>query len=159
MAGVLCSGNLVADVLVRPVDRMCNGAAVLVESVEQHLGGNAANTAYTLSKLGVLARVIGKVGQDASGEFVLAQLQSAGVDTSFVGRSAAATCSTVVLVASSGARSFLHCLGSSAEVSIDPASFPCHMRRGSRTITWAALSDCRCCAPSAGTVASRAPPA
>jgi sugar/nucleoside kinase (ribokinase family) len=124
MAGVLCSGNLVCDVLLRPVGDIPHGATVLVERIEQHMGGNASNTSYALGRLGVRARVLGMLGQDAFGEFVLAQLHSAGVDTSFVQRSEGPTCVTVVLVDTRGTRTMLQCLGSSAEFRIDPAKFP-----------------------------------
>ena len=62
MGGVICTGNLVLDILVRPVEEPAIwGATTIVESVEQHLGGNGANTSYTLAKLGVPARLLGMV--------------------------------------------------------------------------------------------------
>ena len=51
MSGVLCCGNLVIDILVRPVDRFPWGTTTLVDAIEQHLGGNGASTSYTLGKL------------------------------------------------------------------------------------------------------------
>jgi len=119
MGGVLCSGNLVLDILVRPVDRLTWGATTLVESIEQHLGGNGANTSYALAKLGIPTRVLGMVGEDPFGEFVMERLRSAGVDTGGVRRSRAPTATTVVLVDGRGERLFLHHLGSSAEVWFD----------------------------------------
>src|SRR6476661_7133557 len=56
MNGVLCCGNLVLDIIVRPVDAFPWGTTTLVESIEQHLGGNGANTSYTLGKLGITTR-------------------------------------------------------------------------------------------------------
>jgi sugar/nucleoside kinase (ribokinase family) len=121
MRGVLCSGNLVTDLLVRPVDRLAWGAATLVESIEQHLGGNGSNTSYALGKLGIPVRVLGMVGNDAFGDYVLAQLGGAGVDTSAVRRSSAPTATSVALVKSDGDRLFLHRLGASREVDFTAA--------------------------------------
>ena len=118
MRGVLSFGNLVVDLLVRPVDRTTWGATTLVESIEQHLGGNCSNSAYTLGVLGVPVRTLGMVGNDPFGDYVLAQLRGAGVDTSAVRRSAAPTAATVVLVRTNGDRLFLHRLGASGEVEL-----------------------------------------
>ena len=124
MGGVICTGNLVLDILVRPVEEPAIwGATTIVESVEQHLGGNGANTSYTLAKLGVPARLLGMVGRDPFGDFMLAELGSAGVDTSAIGRSQAPTATSVVLVNARGDRRFLHRYGSSAEIAITPEEF------------------------------------
>jgi len=119
MAGVLCSGSIVLDILVRPADQIVWGGTALVESVEQHLGGNGANTAYTLGKLGIPARLAGMVGRDAFGDFALHVLRSADVDVAAVQRSNVSTATTVALVKSAGERAFLHHFGSSADVCFD----------------------------------------
>src|ERR1700736_1394096 len=113
---VLCTGNMVLDILVRPVELSSDwtGTAV-VESIEQGLGGNGANSAYTLGRLGIPVRLVGMVGADSFGDFVLAKLASAGVDISGIRRSTAPTATSVVLVKAGGERRFLHRLGSSGE--------------------------------------------
>ena len=120
MRGVFCSGNLVADLLVRPVDRMEWGTTTLVDAIEQHLGGNGSNTSYTLGRLGVPVRVLGMVGRDPFGEYVLGELGAVGVDTGAIRRSLAPTAATVGLVNSAGERLFLHRLGASEEVDFTP---------------------------------------
>jgi sugar/nucleoside kinase (ribokinase family) len=122
--GVLCSGNLVLDILVRPVDRPVWGSTLRVESISQHLGGNGGNTSYTLAKLGAPVRTLGMVGRDAFGETVLDRLRAAGVDTSFIGRSEAPTSTTAGLIDSRGNRMFLQLLGSSAEMFAGSPAFP-----------------------------------
>ena len=114
MSGVLCCGNLVVDILVRPVDAFPWGTTTLVESIEQHLGGNGASTSYTVGKLGVPVRLAGMIGADAFGDALVRKLDSAGVDTRLIARSPAPTATTAVLVNSSGNRMFLHRLGASA---------------------------------------------
>jgi sugar/nucleoside kinase (ribokinase family) len=115
MSGVLCCGNLVLDILVRPVDAFPWGTTTLVESIEQHLGGNGASTSYTVGKLGIPVRLAGMVGADAFGNVLLRKLESARVDTQLIQRSPAPTATTTVLVNSSGNRMFLHRLGASEE--------------------------------------------
>jgi sugar/nucleoside kinase (ribokinase family) len=115
---------MLVDILVRPVDQPegWTGTA-LVESIEQSLGGNGANAAYTVGRLGVPVRLVGMVGRDGFGEIVLAKLAMAGVDTTGIRRSAASTATTVVLVSGRGDRRFLHRLGSSGEMYLEPDDF------------------------------------
>jgi sugar/nucleoside kinase (ribokinase family) len=122
--GVICSGNLVLDILVRPADTILWGATTWVESIEQHLGGNGASTSYTLGILGIPVRLIGMVGADSFGDAVLARLAAAGVDLTGVRRSEAPTPTTVALVKHNGDRALLNHLGSSAEMFLEPAAWP-----------------------------------
>jgi sugar/nucleoside kinase (ribokinase family) len=123
MGGVLCCGNLVLDILVRPVDAFPWGTTTLVESIEQHLGGNGATTSYTVGKLGASVRLAGMIGADAFGDVLVGKLESAGVDTGLIARSPAPTATTAVLVNSSGNRMFLHRLGASGEAFSAPFEF------------------------------------
>jgi sugar/nucleoside kinase (ribokinase family) len=123
LKGVLCSGNLVYDLLVRPVDQMVWGTTTWVESVEQDVGGNGANTSYALARLGVPVRLIGLVGADSFGEVLVSRLQEVGVDTSHIGRCANPTAVTVALVNSKGERLFLHRAGSSSQALSEPVDF------------------------------------
>jgi sugar/nucleoside kinase (ribokinase family) len=120
---IIVAGNLVADILVRPVERIEYGFTVWVDSIEQHLGGNGANTAYTLAILGVPVRLRGAVGQDDFGDRVLVALRGVDVNLEEVDRLAQPTASTVVLVAPDGSRSFLHSPGVSREVFSQPGEF------------------------------------
>jgi sugar/nucleoside kinase (ribokinase family) len=120
VTGVLVSGNIVCDVVARPVAQIPWGGTAPVESIERRLGGNGANTAYTLAVLGAKVRLAGCVGEDDAGEFALGQLRHAGVDLSLVRRSPLPTSSTIVLVASDGQRGFLHLFGASADVDLTP---------------------------------------
>ena len=130
MSGVLCCGNLVIDILVRPVDRFPWGTTTLVDAIEQHLGGNGASTSYTLGKLGTSVRLVSMAGQDAFGDLALSKLVGAGVDTRWIARSSAHTATTVVLVDSSGNRMFLHRLGASAKAFAEPVEFTPELTRG-----------------------------
>jgi sugar/nucleoside kinase (ribokinase family) len=121
--GVLVTGNLVADILVRPVAGIPWGATALVDSIEQHMGGNGANTSYTLAKLGSRVRLVGMVGCDRGGDFILDTLREAGVDTSSIRRSHAGTAASVSLVNAAGERGLLHAPGASGEMETGPQEF------------------------------------
>ena len=63
MKGVICSGAVIHDTLVRPVENPQWGTTTIVDTIEPHLGGNAANTSIALATLGVPVRVVGAVGR------------------------------------------------------------------------------------------------
>lgn len=116
MNGVLVTGNIVLDILTRPVDEITWGGTRWVESITQSLGGNGANTASAIAKLGVPARLVGAVGNDPFGDAALARLHACGVDTSLVARLDSGTATSVALVRTDGTRAFLHRPGVSREV-------------------------------------------
>jgi sugar/nucleoside kinase (ribokinase family) len=121
--GVLCCGNIVVDIMVRPVEQFKWGTTTWVDSIEQNLGGNGANTSYTLGMLGVPVRLLGMVGDDAFGELALSILKSGNVDLSAVGRSQAPTTVSICPVNATGDRLFMHRVGSSVEVFPEPIEF------------------------------------
>lgn len=123
--GVLVTGNIVHDILVRPVDEIRWGTSAWVENMETQLGGNGANTSYCIASMGVTARLMGSVGSDSFGDQCLRWLESAGVDLSLVGRSSKEpTAATVALVHPSGARHFLHRPGISRNAFNSSVEFP-----------------------------------
>ncbi|MBI4904617.1 MAG: carbohydrate kinase family protein [Acidobacteria bacterium] len=116
MNGVLVTGNIVLDILTRPVEDITWGGTRWVDSITQSLGGNGANTSSAIAMLGVPARLIGAVGNDPFGDAAIARLHECGVDTSLVERLSSGTATTVALVRSDGARAFLHRPGVSRDV-------------------------------------------
>lgn len=120
MNGVLCAGNIVFDVLVRPVTELRWNTTSWVDSIRHTMGGNGANTAFALAVLGTPVRLLGWVGKDRAGSALLRKLSRAGVDTSFVQRSAAPTPATVSLVNEHGDRFLLHAPGASLEAFAEP---------------------------------------
>jgi sugar/nucleoside kinase (ribokinase family) len=117
MADIACLGVLVADLLARPVDGMPpRGRLGLVDQMELHVGGNAANTGMDLAKLGVSSVVLGKVGADGLGDFMVQSIAKAGADIRGIVRdSSVGTSGSMVLVASDGERTFIHYYGGNAE--------------------------------------------
>jgi len=118
--GVLCTGNIVMDVLARPVDEITWGGTRWVESITQALGGNGAATSATIAMLGVPARLIGAIGDDLLGTAALGRLNECGVDTRLIERLKSDTASSVALVRSDGTRAFLHQPGVGRLIFTDP---------------------------------------
>jgi sugar/nucleoside kinase (ribokinase family) len=121
--GVICAGNAVVDILVRPVDRIHWGGTTWVESIELGPGGNGANTSYTLARLGVPVRLLAWVGADPFGAMLRERLREAGADVSRLVVAREPTAATVGLVRSDGDRSFLHRGGASREAFPEPIAF------------------------------------
>jgi len=109
---VVCLGNVLVDILVKPVDKLpAIGGLLPVDHIEMAMGGCASNTAVALSRLGVPTSLWGKLGQDFFSDFALKELKKSGVETSgVVLDKAAETSATVVLVNSKAQRSFLHAM-------------------------------------------------
>jgi len=113
---IACLGLLVADIVGATIDQLPErGTLDLIQRIELHTGGCAANTGAGLAKLGVPTAILGKVGADALGDYVVAALAGTGADTRGIVRDpAVATASTIVTVHSDAERSFLHVIGANA---------------------------------------------
>jgi sugar/nucleoside kinase (ribokinase family) len=123
-SGIICCGNIVHDTLVKPVDELHWGrGTTFVDSIECRAGGNGANTARALAILGMPVRLLGAVGDDDAGRFIMHVLRDSGVDTSRVAEVPAPTAATVALVNSAGERKFFHRLGASCEAFVEPIEF------------------------------------
>jgi sugar/nucleoside kinase (ribokinase family) len=125
MADVVCLGILVADVVGKPVDIIPErGKLTLVDRMELHSGGCAANTGVGLAKIGVDTMIIGKVGDDGFGDFMVSFMEKHGIDAGgIVKDKVAATSATMVMVHGDGERSFIHYLGANAEFTEDDVDF------------------------------------
>lgn len=120
--GVLCIGNISYDIPVWPVDSVNWGRSIWVDEITFSVGGNGANTSYSLATLGAPVLLTGKVGRDNQGDAVVDALKSAGVQLD-IHRSDQPTTSTVVLVHSSSDRAFLHRPGASRDVTPEMVRF------------------------------------
>ena len=76
-------GDLVDDVVIR-VDDPINVASDTAATIERRRGGSAANVAAMAARLGHPTRFLGKVGDDAIGDVLVADLAADGVDVSHV---------------------------------------------------------------------------
>lgn len=129
--GILCCGNLVQDILVRPVEGVRFDTTTWVESIEMSLGGNGANTSYAIARLGAPVQLLGAVGADEFGDRAIAKLISAGVNVERIERVAdQPTATTVGLVNAAGARAFFHNPGVSRQAMAEPLEFPAALTAG-----------------------------
>jgi sugar/nucleoside kinase (ribokinase family) len=93
---------------------------VLVDEMSLHTGGCAVNAATALARLGIPVEVVGKVGQDPFGDFVIGALQDRGVGIQGVKRDpAAGTSATMVMVGEDGERRFVHYIGANARLMLE----------------------------------------
>ncbi len=89
-----------------------------------YTGGCATSTSIALSRLGIKTAVIGKVGQDGLGDFLIESLKKENVNTTGIVRSAVSnTSGTMVILDSTGERSFIHYTGANSELGIDDIDF------------------------------------
>jgi sugar/nucleoside kinase (ribokinase family) len=110
-------GNVNVDLIVRDVIELPPpGTESAVDSVDLRAGGAAVNTALTLAALNVPASVVGSVGDDRFGAFLIGELAAADVDTSCVRTiPGAPTGISIAFEAPGRDRSFLTLLGSLAD--------------------------------------------
>ena len=118
---ILCVGEMVADIVVRPVPAMDTlPDSVTVEQIEIVNGGDALNTAVGLGRMGYEVAFIGRAGNDEFGRKVIEAARSAGVCMDGVRCSAGRASSKVIaLIREDGARNFLHCPGPNEEFCLE----------------------------------------
>jgi sugar/nucleoside kinase (ribokinase family) len=118
---IVCIGQLVADIVVRPIEKLpYPGRTEPVEDLDLLSGGCAANTAAVLAKLGAEASLVALIGRDAFGDAALADLKRAGVDVEAVRREAAwPTSVSIVMIDPKGERSFFYRSGGCEQLTGD----------------------------------------
>jgi sugar/nucleoside kinase (ribokinase family) len=121
---VVCVGNLVADLIVRPVEALPpRGALHLVDAIDLCAGGCALTTAVVLGRLGARTALLGLVGDDPFGRFLVDALVVAGVNVRGVlAHPAEPSAATVVIVDGAGERTYLHAPGVGAR--LEPEHLP-----------------------------------
>lgn len=125
MKKVACVGILVADVIVEPVDGYPgHGVLKQVNGITLHNGGNAMTASINLTKMGVPASIVGKVGEDMFGTYLKSRLDAVGVDTRGLKTDPATqTSASVLMISNDGERSFFHCVGTNGTFGIDDVDF------------------------------------
>jgi sugar/nucleoside kinase (ribokinase family) len=115
---VLCTGLIVADHVAAPVPALpASGALVSTPKTELTIGGCAANVAVDLVKLDVPANLVGRVGNDVLGQFVIDRLQAAGVGChGLVASDVSQTATTLVVNVEGEDRRFIHAPGANVEL-------------------------------------------
>lgn len=125
MKKVACVGIIVADVIVEPVnDYPKSGKLSPVNSITIHNGGNAMTASINLKRMGVETKIIGKVGNDIFASYLKNCLNDAEVDTSgLIFDKKVQTSASVLMIDSTGERSFFHCTGANAAFELKDIDF------------------------------------
>ncbi len=129
---VTCAGILVADIVRRFRERAEPGRLVtLEEPITLHVGGCAANTGISLAKMGVSSKIVGKIGDDYWGRFVIETLRGyANVDVNGVKieKDEMTATTDIEVDMETGERTFYHYVGANSSFSLDdisPESYLC----------------------------------
>lgn len=99
------------------------GETVLGGTLSRAPGGKGANQAAAAARLGARVRMIGCVGDDADGRWMLEGLADAGVDVSGVWLGDEATGTALITVDAAGENQIAVCQGANADVSLLGVSF------------------------------------
>ncbi|MGH9446570.1 MAG: carbohydrate kinase family protein [Terriglobia bacterium] len=122
---VVCLGILIADMFASPIESLpAAGELRLVDRYLLGAGGCAANTAACLRRLGREVAVMGKVGDDLFGDFVLKDLERLRINASAVRRSTTyPTSNTYIINVRGEDRRYLHCLGANTDFRLADVDF------------------------------------
>lgn len=114
-AKVACVGLTILDILGRPVERIPPGGGLeFIDEIRLTVAGTAAGTVIDMAKLGVDSMLVGAVGDDEKGRFVLDTLRGFGVDVSAMQTvPGVPTSATILNVRPNGDRPALHQRGAS----------------------------------------------
>jgi len=107
---ILCVGQLVADILVKPVDSIDFSVDTKrVDLITVKGGGDSYNTATALAKLDQPVKFVGKCGCDSFGDLLYANARDAGIDVSSIVRDPSCDTSAVIVALNpEGERVFLY---------------------------------------------------
>lgn len=126
MPNILVVGSLNADLVVRTPRFPQPGETISGEDLQVIPGGKGANQAVAAARLGANVSMLGRVGKDNFGDFLLDNLQSNHVDTTLIQRDDASTGTATIIVDSNGQNSIVLSAGANGKVSlldVEHASF------------------------------------
>lgn len=111
MVHILTIGIAVLDEIFTIPDRLVPGEKHRARRVETVLGGNAANAALAIARLGGRASLIARLGDDPAGEALRQRLAGAGIDTVLSRAvSGSATSRSSIVIEPGGARTIINYL-------------------------------------------------
>ena len=131
MPHIVVVGSLNMDLVVEVPTIPLPGETVLGRNFATFPGGKGANQAVAAARLGAQVSLIGRVGQDAFGDQLLASAQADGINVSHVGRDeSAATGVAMIVVDDEGQNSIAVASGANFCLTVD------HVREA-----WGALEE------------------
>ena len=126
MPDILVIGSLNADLVVRTPRFPQPGETISGEDLQVIPGGKGSNQAVAAARHGSDVSMLGRVGVDNFGDFLLENLESNRVDAKPVQRDNASTGTAIIIVDTNGQNSIVISAGSNGKVAsedVDAASF------------------------------------
>jgi len=113
MARIGCAGILVKDTFCGPLEALPGpGELVAIDAFKTKVGGCAANVAIDLRKQCQTVELVGCIGQDAAGAYLVKELQAAEVNCDQLAYTTEyPTSETVILLVAGDDRRYLHSFG------------------------------------------------
>jgi len=115
---VVVVGSINVDVIASTARLPAPGETVGGGVLSRQPGGKGANQAVAAARLGGTVRMVGAVGRDADGDWLLAGLDAAGIDTAAVARTDRSTGTALIVVDEHGENQIAVCPGANAAVSL-----------------------------------------
>lgn len=116
--GITVAGNIIMDVVKNIEAYPTMGMLIDISDMSHSVGGCAPNTAIDLAKIDrrIPINVIGKVGTDENGRFIISQMQKYGINVSRISYTAEHPTSFCdVMSIPTGERTFFHKRGANAD--------------------------------------------
>ncbi|MCE9645857.1 MAG: ribokinase [Chloroflexi bacterium] len=113
---VLVIGSLNADLVVRTVHFPRPGETISGDDLQIIPGGKGANQAVAAARQGASVAMVGRVGKDGFGPFLLNSLKSDSVDIANISTDESATGTAMIVVDSSGQNSIVLSAGANGKV-------------------------------------------
>jgi ribokinase len=127
MFEILVVGSLNADLVVRAPRFPQPGETISGSDLRVIPGGKGANQAVAAARLGADVAMLGRVGKDNFGDFLLDNLEQNSVDTTLIQRDDASTGTAIIVVDSNGQNSIVLSPGANGKVTpadLEHAAFP-----------------------------------
>ncbi|MGY2743411.1 ribokinase [Pseudarthrobacter sp. O4] len=124
LPAVTVVGSINLDIIATADRLPAAGETIGGGSLQQQPGGKGANQAVAAARLGASARIVGAVGDDASGRLMLDALAGAGVDSSAVAvLDGDATGTALIVVDRDGENQIVVCPGANSRFSVEGLQF------------------------------------
>ena len=126
MPDILVIGSLNTDLVVRAPRFPQPGETISGDDLQTFPGGKGANQAVAAARLGASVSMLGRVGKDNFGDFLLDNLKSNNAYTKLIQRDDASTGTAIIVVDSNGQNSIILSAGANGKVSeadVNTASF------------------------------------
>jgi len=118
---ITCIGTIIADILIKPVDKLPKaGELELTDDICLSPGGSAANTAVMLSRTGSKVNLLGSIGNDSLGSYLLGEYDKENVNSSGIKiYNEVNSTAILVIINKKGERSFIAKYGAERIYNID----------------------------------------